>query len=216
MDAHAREILKAMNCCRVGTIKSFDPGVKGIRAPTATVSIAQLQVTSIQITAQSTSQQTLSPFPDIEMVPVVFMKGGRYRMNFYPQPGDECLLLFSDRAIDNWLEQGSGQPPNMGRLHDLADAIALVGIDSNPNASFPPVDGALQIVSEDYTGLNGVGELIAMSPGNITINADTIIIHGRVKTSVDAHGTGYVITPGNINTWTDTAGGGVSQPPGPL
>ncbi len=89
LDAHKNEILKAMNCCRVGVIKSFDPGVKGVRAPTATVSIAQLQVTSIQITAQSTTTQTLAPYSDIEMVPVVFMKGGRYRMNFYPQEGDE-------------------------------------------------------------------------------------------------------------------------------
>lgn len=65
-------------------------------------------------------------------VPVVFQGGGGYEITFPIKEGDECLLIFAERCIDNWFETGEPSPPVDYRHHDLSDAFALVGIFSKP------------------------------------------------------------------------------------
>lgn len=51
-------------------------------------------------------------------------------------PGDECLLIYAERAIDNFVAYGGLQPPILitdqataqGRTHDITDAICIPGI----------------------------------------------------------------------------------------
>jgi phage gp45-like len=65
-------------------------------------------------------------------VPVAFPGGGDFFLTFPVQPGDECILGFSERAIDNWHASGGSQEPAEYRLHDLSDGIAQVGLNSQP------------------------------------------------------------------------------------
>ena len=52
----------------------------------------------------------------------------------YPlKAGDECILLFSDREIESWFVNGNVNAEIYPRLHDLTDAIAIVGLRSLPN-----------------------------------------------------------------------------------
>lgn len=52
----------------------------------------------------------------------------------YPlKAGDECILLFSDREIESWFINGNVNAEIYPRLHDLTDAIAIVGLRSLPN-----------------------------------------------------------------------------------
>ena len=46
--------------------------------------------------------------------------------------GDECILLFSDREIESWFINGDTNPIAYPRMHDITDAIAIVGIRSLP------------------------------------------------------------------------------------
>lgn len=65
-------------------------------------------------------------------VPVQFPRGGNFVLTFPVAPGDECLLVFSERAIDFWWDQGGVQLPSEFRLHDLSDAFAIMGVSSKP------------------------------------------------------------------------------------
>lgn len=52
----------------------------------------------------------------------------------YPiNKGDECILLFSDREIESWFINGDVNAEGYPRLHDMTDAVAIVGIRSLPN-----------------------------------------------------------------------------------
>lgn len=51
----------------------------------------------------------------------------------YPlKKGDECVLLFSDREIETWFINGEVNAESYPRLHDLTDAVAIVGLRSLP------------------------------------------------------------------------------------
>ena len=48
------------------------------------------------------------------------------------KPGDECLLVFCDTAIDGWWQSGGVQGQIDSRRHDLSDGICLLGTWSKP------------------------------------------------------------------------------------
>lgn len=198
MDALKRDILKSINCARVGTIKNYDPGVAGVRPPTATVQIAQQQVTSVALDGS----KTFSDYPPLSLVPVIFLGGGGFSVTWPIAAGDECLLIFHDRAFDNWFTNGAGLPPPVGNLHDISDAFCIVGLRSGPRALGGVSTTSMQMRSDDYTGPNGAGECIDISPGKIQFFADEIVSHARSKNVRDAGGTGDVIEPGQITGYT--------------
>lgn len=198
LDAWKRDILKSINCARVGNIVDFDPGEKGIRPATATVQIAQQQVTSVAFDGT----QTFAAYPPLKLVPVIFLKGGGYRITTPVKAGDGCLLIFHDRELDNWYLNGAGLPPTTPRLHDFADAFAIVGIESGPEAVGNVSADAVQIVSDNYSGPAGEGELFEVGPGKIQLIADEIVSHARLKNVRDAGGTGDVIEPAQITGYT--------------
>lgn len=70
--------------------------------------------------------------PECVDVPVQFPSGGKFVLTFPVAAGDECLLVFSERAIDFWWDKGGVQLPAEYRMHDLSDAFAIVGVTSKP------------------------------------------------------------------------------------
>jgi hypothetical protein len=77
---------------------------------------------------------TTIDIPDCQDVPVHYPRGGGFVLTFPVKAGDECLLCFSERAIDFWFENGGAQLPSEYRMHDYSDAFAVVGFSSKPNA----------------------------------------------------------------------------------
>jgi hypothetical protein len=71
--------------------------------------------------------------PQILDVPVQFPQGGDYVLTMPLQPGDEVQLQFNDLNIDSWFTSGGIQNWNDKRRHDLSDAVAIPGINSQPN-----------------------------------------------------------------------------------
>lgn len=188
LEQQKREVMKAINCVRIGVIQSFDASKQ-----TVTVKIAQKQVTSIQ----PDGTKTLADYPLLLVVPVVFPSGGGFTMTFPIAAGDECVVLFNDRELDNWLLSGAGFAPTTGRIHDLADGIAVVGLHSNPRALAGVSTTAAQIRSTDGQ------TLVELSPGKIQLIADEVVIHARNKLCYDAGGTGVVIQPSQIDSYED-------------
>lgn len=65
--------------------------------------------------------------PILPDVPIVFPHSKEHAITFPIKEGDECLVIFGDRAIDAWWQSGGVQEQNIDRIHSLSDAIAYVG-----------------------------------------------------------------------------------------
>ena len=66
--------------------------------------------------------------PVIDAVPVVFPRSGGASLTFPVKRGDGVLLVFAERALENWLTSGGEQEPGDPRRFDLTDAIAVPGL----------------------------------------------------------------------------------------
>ena len=192
LDEFRHDLLKNLNCVKVGEIKSYSVGGAN-QIPVATVLIAQQQVTSIDA---ATGVRTLAEYPLLVNVPVYFAGGGGITMTYPINEGDECLILFNDRQLENWIESGAGQPPSLPSLHNLSDGICLVGIRSNPRALTNVSATAAQIRTDDGQ------TLLSVAPGKITLSAAEIVIHATTKLVYDAGGTGTIIQPAQIDNYT--------------
>jgi hypothetical protein len=108
-----------INCVQIGIIESFDATKQ-----TASISIALKQVVEVR----PDGTRLLQEYPLLLECPVFFLYGGAAFLSMPVQPGDNCIVLFNDREIDNWYTSGGVQTPTSFRAHDISDGFALVGI----------------------------------------------------------------------------------------
>lgn len=66
-------------------------------------------------------------------VPIVIPRAGGYSLTLPVKTGDECLIIFLDSCIDAWFSFGGVQNQIEKRRHDLSDAVAILGIYSQPD-----------------------------------------------------------------------------------
>jgi hypothetical protein len=118
------EIFLEMNCHHIGIIESFDPVNQ-----TATVQVAYKKTIRVR---EPDGKYVDKPrdYPLIADCPVVVLGGGGGALTFPIKQGDECLLLFNDRSINGWFENGQISVLQETRKHALTDAIAIVGVRS--------------------------------------------------------------------------------------
>lgn len=125
MSRRMNDISSRLNCLTIGTIISFNATNQ-----TAIISVNFQKVvkgvTPTGILGEATNE--IINYPTLVNVPVVFMNGGGGYLTFPIIPGDTCILLFCDRDMDIWFATGQVVPPNSERVHDINDAIALIGI----------------------------------------------------------------------------------------
>jgi hypothetical protein len=145
---------------------------------------------SVQIGIQAMHEQidgtiqavTIMPVAD---VPVHFPAGGGHTMTFPVRPGDECLVIFSERNIDNWFARGGVQQPGDYRMHDLNDCFVLVGTRSQPNVLSNVSNDTVQLRSDDgntFVEVDGVGGNLRMKCQNeITLDAPTVHVTGQIN-----------------------------------
>ena len=71
-------------------------------------------------------------YPQIAKVPLHFQQSSTQEscICFPVKPGDGCLLLFSEQALDAW-RSGGEEFPDL--KHDLTNAIAIMGVCRQPN-----------------------------------------------------------------------------------
>jgi len=108
-------IFNTINCVQIGRIKSY---------------IDTEATASIQIMVKRKFTDKVLSYPLLVRCPVFFLYGGSAEVYMPISVGDDCLVLFSDRNIDNWFVDGVEEVPANSRTHDLSDGIAIVGIRS--------------------------------------------------------------------------------------
>ena len=171
LSALGLEVAKNVNCVRIGSIIDFNPANQ-----TATVQIAQQKVTSIS----PTGVRTLQSFAPLVSVPVFVLGGGGLSATFPITQGDECLVLFNDREIDNWLLAGGTETaPTTPRLHDLSDGMCFVGFRSYPRSLAGYSTNSAQLRTDDgaaYWEVTAAGVLNGVSPTSINLTAPQVNI----------------------------------------
>ena len=132
--------------------------------------------------------------PALVDCPVCFPSGGGFTLTFPLVAGDECVLYFSERAIDLWWQNGIGlgdgeavQPAEY-RTHDLSDAFVQVGVSSVPkvpgnisttavelrsttNASKVSIDGSGNVL------VNASGSVTVAASGNASVNGSQVLLN---------------------------------------
>ena len=165
-------VFNNLNCHQVGTIQSFDPD-----SQTAVVTINTKRLVALN----PNQWEDYSPLIDC---PVIISGNKDQRITFPINSGDECLILFNDREIDNWLSKGGSQPFTIGRTHDFSDAIILVGL-RNSNNTLPTYNNeAIELNNSDTCKLSIYNDHIEII-GSITSLND--IISGTVSLQNHTH-----------------------------
>lgn len=169
-----------LRCAMPGVIESFDATTQRCTVTPA----VQLKVTL----DGAVSYWNL---PVVENVPVVvpYAQGAGLMLTLPLKAGDQCLLVFSDRGIDNFLLMGAVTPPPIAasedtstpRAHHLSDAICIPGIIADPVAVPEWSQSAIELRDKErqhYISLGPDGIEISdssatwsMSGGKITVNA---------------------------------------------
>ena len=118
-EAIDRALLR-VNTCIPGVVDAFDPATQLVKV-----------VPAVQMRVVVDGREQFITLPPLVNAPLVFpfASVAGFALTLPVRSGDPCLILFSQRAIDNWLERGGVQPPEEGvgsRHHDLTDALVLM------------------------------------------------------------------------------------------
>ena len=205
--------LKDLHTASPGIIESFDPVTQ-----TASIQPAIRRVFKLF----DGEKEILTPtdLPILINVPIQFPRGGGFSMTFPVAKGDECLLVFCERSIDNWHNSGGVQDPRARRFHSLSDATAFVGLSSLSNSvpDYDPVN--MQIRKDDGSAAISItpnGDIALISEQVVLVQADHVAINGDTTLTLNGNSTingdltvNGDITADNVTGTTDVTGGGIS------
>lgn len=161
LDLYQKQTLLNLNCMHLGTIQSFDATQQTVQ-----VSI-NYKKTSFQFNEVNfTNDPVLSDYPLTIEAPLVVLGGGLARITFPVAQGDQCLLLFNDRDIDNWFAGSLTSPNNTARLHSFADGIALIG-PNNLSTIISDYDAVRALITNGTVknGINPVTNKLTLTNG---------------------------------------------------
>jgi hypothetical protein len=111
-----REIFLDFNCHAIAAVESFDSATQRIKAKMLYCKTVIKDGLEIPI-----------EYPLLVDIPMIILGGGNGRLTFPIAKGDQCLILFNDRDIDNWMAGAKSGHVASTRLHSFSDGIALIG-----------------------------------------------------------------------------------------
>lgn len=108
--------------------------------------------------------------PIVTDVPVVFPGSGDFWITVDLKPDSYVLLIFSQRAIANWLTQGGVVEPETARKFSLSDAIAIPGINPFPDKIDSFDADCITIRNRDNTVFVKITDTQVNINGNFTVD----------------------------------------------
>ncbi len=179
LDLRKKDIMLTLNCHAIGTITSFDAVTQTAQA---TINYAK------SYTKKGTNgvyETQLVNYAPITGAPVIFLGGGDSYLTFPVEPGDECLILFNDRDLDNWFTN-NGQTTASTRLHAFTDAVILVGLRSLTNSISFDQERALLVKGNAQVGVGKDGDLVLIGNADYTLNQLLGQLITQIKSLVSA------------------------------
>lgn len=131
----ATEALVDVHTSLPGIVKAFDP-----KTQTAKVQPAIMRLWR---------DGGWKPLPECVDCPVSFPRYGNFVITGPVSIGDEGLLKFSERSIDNWWAKGGVQEQSEMRMHDLSDGFFEPGYSSKGRVPSSIATDALEIRTLD-------------------------------------------------------------------
>lgn len=181
----AKKTSEGMHTALPGEITAFDPG-KGL----ATV--------QPKAKFKKPNGETLD-FPKVTGVPVVFpqVMGQEATIAFPIKPGDGCLIVFAESALDYWMY---GKETDTTLWFDLSNAICIPGLFTAANATMQ------EACANNAVVVNVSGTKLTVKGGTVQIDATSVIINGDVTLNGSMTATGDVTASG-ISLKSHTHGG---------
>lgn len=182
-----------------GVILSFDPD-------TVTCVVSLCSKSSKPVPYEDIGKTESMDFPLLVDLPVVFPRGGGVTLTFPLAEGDECLVVFSDRCIDFWWQNGGTQELVDWRSHDLSDAFVIPGPQSQAKKISGISTTAAQLRTDDgaaFIELAAGHDVTVKTPGKLTASADG----GTEITSPEIVLNGNVTINGNLSQGMGDSGG---------
>ena len=171
LDMLKQNVFRDLNCHAIATVKEFN--IKSIGSSFRAMVTAQINYHKTYFSKDTgTGQYTpkLFPYPLLVDCPAIIFSGGRASLQLPISVGDQCLILFNDRDIDNWNKGAINSGVNTPRMHSLSDGIALVGLNILPDSDYD----SDRAVLKNGDAMVALGEdLIEIS--NATRNLKTIL-----------------------------------------
>ena len=159
-----------------------------------------LPALQVQVQQQDGSMVPVT-LPELLDCPIQFAGGGGCTLTFPLAIGDECLVVFANRCIDNWWQSGCpGTPPQAQpqaefRMHDLSDGFCIPGVSSVPKV-IPAISTTHAQLRNDLgttmVELDPAGNVNVVATIAVAITAPAINMTGAV------HVTGTVVSTGDM------------------
>jgi len=175
-----------------GVVQSTNVAAKG-----QITAVVQLAVSGVIQQKDGSTKQ--ANYPVLRDVPIVWQRGGGATLTFPIAAGDECLVVFASRCIDNWWQNGgTNNVPAEVRLHDMSDGFAICGPFSQKTQISNVSTSTVQLRSNDgeaYVELDPNGHIVnVVAPGGVNITGPVTV-------------TGTVHATQNITSSTDVQAG---------
>lgn len=125
LDLVKKELMLSLNCHGIATIISFDAATQTVKAQ-----LTYKQAYEQRDPRSGKYSTVLMNYPLLIDCPAIVLGGGGGSLTFPIAAGDDCIIFFNDRDIDNWFSGAPNGDLASSRLHSFADGIALVGVRS--------------------------------------------------------------------------------------
>lgn len=161
LDRFESYLLRKLNCVKLGKIKTF---------------YDDKQSADIQIDG----------YPLISGVPVSFISGANFSIQIPVEEGDDCIVLFCDGDLDNWVE-GNGYIPAFSQdRHGLNGAVALLGIKNILTKVENYITSGIRIKYKNT--ILEISDSGVYVDGNLSVTGD-IVATGKMEAGNGATGT---------------------------
>lgn len=158
-----QDVARSLNCIKVGRIQKFDGSKK----------TAEVQILLKRVLPDG----SILSYPLLVDCPVFTLQGGGASLRMPIVPGDQCLVLFSDRNLDAWFKTGTEAAPFDNRCHDLSDGIVLVGLNA--------LTSNLADYEEGVAVLEFDGARLGMEDGKVIFENNTISLLAAIELLID-------------------------------
>lgn len=175
-------LMKEVHTTIPGSIVSFDPELQSAEV--------QANIRRVYVTKETDGSETQQAvdIPILINVPVIFLRGGGWCMTFPIKPEDECIIHFSERAIDVWRKNAGVQDPKDWRMHNYSDAICQVGLSSEPNVITDFDNENFQVRNEEgdvFISLREDKEIHVATPVKVVVTTPIVEVYAETSVLVD-------------------------------